>query len=153
MNPNRKMALVCSSGGHFLQLYSLKDFWGECDHFWITFRNEDTSYLLEKERVYFAFSPTNRNVMNFFRNLFLACKLLLKEKPAFLVTTGAGVSAPFIYMAHLLRIRTVYIESLTRANDLSLTGKLVYPVVTEFIVQWPELAQRYKKAKFAGQVI
>lgn len=152
-DPHKKIALVCSSGGHFLQLFSLKAFWEGFDRFWVTFRKGDTTSLLYNEKTYFAFSPTNRSLKNFIRNLFLAPQLLLREKPGVLVTTGAGISVPFIYMAKFLRIRTIYIESITRVNDLSLSGKLVYFFADELLVQWPELAEKYNKAKFMGQVI
>jgi len=149
----KKLGLVCSSGGHFLQLYSLKDFWTGIDHFWVSFERDDTRSLIGSETKYWAYAPTNRNVINCVRNFFLAIKIFLKEKPDLLLSTGAGVAVPFIYGARLFGIKTVYVESLTRVKDLSLTGKLIYPIVDVLLVQWPELDKKYKKAKFAGQVL
>ena len=148
-----KICLVCSSGGHFSQLYSLRKFWEEFEHFWVTFPGRDTTSLLQNEKVYWAYYPTNRNIKNLIKNIILAIKILKKKKPDVVISTGAGVSVPFIYIAKLLRIKTIYIESLTRINGLSLSAKLVYPVVDHLIVQWPELENRYGKAKFVGQVI
>ena len=150
---NIKFALVCSSGGHFLELSSLSGLWDSYDHFWVTFKANDTDFLLKEERVFYAFFPTNRNITNLLRNLFLAFRILSKEKPEVLITTGAGISVPFIFVAILFGIKTIYVESLTRINDLSLSGKLVYPILNHLFVQWPELEKKYKKAKFAGQVI
>jgi hypothetical protein len=56
-------------------------------------------------------------------------------------------------MGKILGIKTIYIESLTRVRTLSLSGRLVYPVAQYILVQWPELAYKYKKAIFRGQVI
>ncbi len=148
-----KICLVCSSGGHFLQLHSLRDFWERQERFWVTFRGRDTESFLQGEQVYWAHEPTNRNVKNLIRNMLLAVRLLSRERPRSVVTTGAGVAVPFIYVARTLRIRTVYIESLTRVDNLSLSGKLVYPVVDHLLVQWPELAARYGKALYKGQVL
>ena len=148
-----KISLVCSSGGHFFQLYSLKEFWSQYERSWVTFPGKDTQFLLHTEKVYWAYYPTNRNIKNFILNFFLALKHLRQEKPQVVISTGAGVSVPFIYMAKLSGIKTVYVESLTRINQLSLSAFLVYPVVDHLIVQWPELARKYKKAKFMGQVI
>jgi UDP-N-acetylglucosamine:LPS N-acetylglucosamine transferase len=148
-----KIGLICSSGGHFLQLYLLRDSWNKFDHFWVTFNSCDINCLLKSEKLFFASSPTNRNIKNLLKNSFLAFKILLKEKPDMIVSTGAGVAVPFIYVAKLLGIKTVYIESVTRVNELSLSGKLIYPVIDNLIVQWPQLAKKYKKAKFTGQVI
>jgi beta-1,4-N-acetylglucosaminyltransferase len=148
-----KFCLVCSSGGHFLQLYSLRELWEGRERIWVTFPKEDTKVLLEGEHIYWAYHPTNRNIRNLFRNCSLALKVLRKEKPSVVISTGAGVAVPFIYGARLLGIRTIYIESLTRVKALSLTGNLVYPAARHFLVQWPELAQRHRKALYKGQVI
>ncbi|HAJ57602.1 MAG TPA: UDP-N-acetylglucosamine--LPS N-acetylglucosamine transferase [Candidatus Omnitrophica bacterium] len=148
-----KLCLVCSSGGHFLQLYALKEFWQDHDRFWVTFLGRDVLPLLPQEKSYDAYHPTNRNIVNLVRNLFLAFRVLKKEKPDCIISTGAGVGVPFIYAGKILGIKTVYIETLTRVNTLSLTGRLVYYVVDHFIAQWPELAKKYKKAVFGGRVL
>lgn len=49
--------------------------------------------------------------------------------------------------------RIVYVESLARTNRLSLTGKIVYPLVDEFVVQWPELLQDYPRARYYGILV
>lgn len=148
-----KVCLICSSGGHFFELYCLRSLWHNSDHFWVTFPGSDTQYLLKGKKVYWAYSPTNRSIKNLIRNLVMALGILLKEKPSVIISTGAGVSVPFFYLARILGMKTIYIESMTRINDLSLTGKLVYPVVENFFVQWSELAAKYSRAKFSGQVI
>ena len=148
-----KICLVCSSGGHFFQLYCLKPFWERHEHLWVTFSGEDTRHLLEGEKVYWAYSPTNRSVKNFFRNLILAFRLLKKEKPSVVVSTGAGVGVPFLLVGRLLGMNTIYIESITRVKKLSLSARLVYPFVHFLLVQWPELTAKYRKVRFEGQVL
>lgn len=148
-----KICLVCSSGGHFFELYSLNSLWAKHDHFWVTFEREDTKCLLGGEKVYWAAAPTNRNIKNLVRNSYLAARVIARERPTVVISTGAGVALPFLYFGRLLGLQTIYIESLARITDLSLTGRLVYPVVKEFLVQWPELAERYRRARFRGQVV
>ena len=148
-----KILLACSSGGHFIQLYSLKEFWQGYDRVWVTFPGNDTNTLLMDENVHWAHHPTNRNIPNFFKNLSLARKILKQENPDRVITTGAGVGVPFIYIAKMMGIKTIFIESLTRISHISLSGRLVYFVADEFLVQWPELAKKYKRSKFTGQVI
>jgi len=99
-------------------LYSLRKFWEEFEHFWVTFRGKDTVSLLRNERIYWAYHPTNRNLKNFLKNIILAFRILTKEKPAFVISTGAGVGVPFIYMAKLLGIRTVYLKLFTWVETL-----------------------------------
>jgi len=148
-----KIALVASSGGHLYQMYSLKDFWYNENHFWISFPTEDAKYMLADEKFYHAYYPTNRNIKNLFKNFFLALKILRIERPDAIISTGAGIAVPFIIAGRLKGIKTLYLESITRNEDLSMSAKLIYPFVNRLFVQWPELADKYKKAEFKGRII
>jgi UDP-N-acetylglucosamine:LPS N-acetylglucosamine transferase len=147
-----RLCLVCSSGGHFYELISLSSLWTDRPRTWVTFRAPDTESRLAGEAVIWAHQPTNRHLGNFVRNFALALRTLRRDRPDLIISTGAGVSVSFIYAARLLGIPSIYIESLTRVRRLSLSGRLVYPVVDHLFVQWPDLAARYKKAEFRGQV-
>jgi len=140
-----KLCLVCSSGGHFMEMQSLRLMWEGYDRFWVTFPTEDTRSFLGDERKYWAYFPTNRNLRNFFRNFLLALRVLLKERPEVIVTTGAAVAVPFVYAGKILGITTIYVESLTRVKELSLSGKLVYSFADHLLVQWPKIRGRYPR--------
>lgn len=152
-NPGMKICLVCSSGGHFQELLRLAGAWYGVEHFWVTFPGVDTDCLLAEEEMLPAYHPTNRNIWNLFRNTIVAWRILRARRPNIIISTGAGVTIPFFYLAKFFGIKTVYIESLTRIHGLSLTGKLVYPVADHFYVQWPKLARQLKKAVYGGQVL
>ncbi len=148
-----KICLICSSGGHLVQLYSLKEFWSKFDRVWVTFQGEDSKHLLAAEEKIVAYGPTHRNIINFFKNLILSYKVIRKHKPELLFSTGAGICVPFFYMAKLFKVKTIYLESLTRINTLSLSGRLIYYFADYILVQWPELKKRYPKVKFLGRLI
>lgn len=59
---------------------------------------------------------------------------------------------PFCLAAKKMKKKIIYIESFARINELSLTGKMVYRMADEFIVQWPSLQKKYKKAKCFGGI-
>ncbi len=148
-----KILLVCSAGGHLLELYMLKEpVWSKFDRVWVTLRQVDSESLLEGERTYYGFGPTNRNYLNLVRNLFLAFRVLLKERPSCVISSGAGLAIPFMYLGRLFNARTIYLESFARFNGLSLSGRVVYPVVHDFIVQSNQLAARFQKAVYRGSV-
>jgi hypothetical protein len=63
------------------------------------------------------------------------------------------VTIPIFFFSRVLGIRSIYIESITRVVDLSGTGKMVYPIVDVFLVQWPSLLKKYRKAECWGKVI
>jgi UDP-N-acetylglucosamine:LPS N-acetylglucosamine transferase len=69
------------------------------------------------------------------------------------LTTGAGLAVPFAWIAYLRRIPVVYVESLTRIEQLSTSGRMIAPVAERLYVQWPELADRVPDARYAGQLL
>jgi UDP-N-acetylglucosamine:LPS N-acetylglucosamine transferase len=145
-----RLLLVSSTGGHLLQLVALREAWDGFDRVWVTFDAGDSRALLAGERVVHAHSPTNRNVPNLLRNLRLALRVVRRERPAVIVTTGAGVAVPFCWVGRLFGARVVYVESLTRIDGPSLTYRLIRPVVSRTYVQWPEL--RLRGALYRGTV-
>ncbi|MDV0429284.1 PssD/Cps14F family polysaccharide biosynthesis glycosyltransferase [Lactiplantibacillus sp. DA1] len=147
-----KICLVGSSGGHLTHLYKLKPTWEKYDRFWVTFNKEDANDLLINEKVYHCYFPTNRNVWNLIRNTLLAFKLLLKEKPRVIISSGAAVAVPFCYIGKLMGAKIIYIEVFDRIDRPTVTGKLVYPIADEFIVQWDEMKKVYPKAKNLGSI-
>ena len=147
-----KVCLVGSSGGHLTHLYMLKDFWKDKDRFWVTFDKEDARSILKNEKVISCYYPTNRNIKNLIKNTFLAIKILLKEKPDLIISSGAAVAVPFFYIGKILGAKLIYIEVFDRIDKPTVTGKLVYPIADKFIVQWEEQKKVYPKAINLGSI-
>jgi UDP-N-acetylglucosamine:LPS N-acetylglucosamine transferase len=146
------LLLVCSSGGHLLQLVALRESWGKFNRLWVTFDKSDARSLLATERVEFAHGPTTRSIQNHVRNLALAWRVVRAARPKAMLTTGAGVAVPFAWVARLYGARVVYVESLARIDGPSLSYRLIAPVAERRYVQWPELAQVLPGSRFAGNV-
>lgn len=147
-----KVCLVGSSGGHLTHLYLLKPFWKDRERFWVTFDKEDARSILENEIFYLCYYPTNRNLKNLIKNTILAFKILRKERPDIIVSSGAAVAVPFFYLGKIFGAKTVYIEVFDRIDAPTMTGKLVYPVTDRFIVQWEEMKKVYPKAINLGGI-
>ncbi|WP_239005392.1 PssD/Cps14F family polysaccharide biosynthesis glycosyltransferase [Gloeothece citriformis] len=135
--------LICSTGGHFRAIQELKPFWETHERIWITFYTPATQNFLAEENVYWAWSPTNRNLPNLVRNFLLAGKVLLKERPSLVISTGAGVAVPFLILSKLLGSKTVFVESATRVNQLSLSARLALPFLDVLYVHWEQLKLLY----------
>ena len=73
----------------------LKPFWRNKEHFWVTFDKEDARSLLEGEKVYPCFYPTNRSIKALIKNTKVAWKVLQREKPDLIISSGAAVGLPF----------------------------------------------------------
>ncbi len=152
-NKKKKVCLVCSSGGHLTHLYMLKPIWKKMDRFWVTFDKTDANSILQDEKVYHCYFPTNRNIKNLIRNTFLAIKVLKKEKPDIIISSGAAVAVPFFWLGKIFfKAKTIYIEVFDRIDKPTITGKLVYPITDKFIVEWEEMKKVYKKAINLGSI-
>jgi UDP-N-acetylglucosamine:LPS N-acetylglucosamine transferase len=77
-------------------------------------------------------------------------RILRREKPDLVISTGAGIAVPGFLAARLLGIRRVYIESYARVESLSLAGRLCYHLSNLFLVQHASLARRLPRAVYAG---
>eukprot|EP01088_Endostelium_zonatum_P012107 TRINITY_DN26272_c0_g1_i1.p1 TRINITY_DN26272_c0_g1~~TRINITY_DN26272_c0_g1_i1.p1 ORF type:complete len:224 (+),score=38.14 TRINITY_DN26272_c0_g1_i1:28-672(+) len=82
--------------------------------------------------------------------------IVLRTRPDLVLCNGPGTCLPICMSALIPRffgvkdVMTMYVESVCRTRCLSLTGKLLYPFVDQFVVQWPELAEKHPKAKYYG---
>lgn len=148
-----RVLLVCSPGGHLQQMLALKPAWVDTEHAWVTLEGPDVGYLLADEEVTIAHGPTNRSVAKLVRNLALSWRVLRRRRPDAIISTGAALAVPFFLFGRLLGIRCVYVESVTRTESLSLSGRLVYPLASRFFVQWPAVGEGRPKAEFAGSVL
>ena len=96
--------------------------------------------------------PTNRNIKNLIRNTVVAWKVLRKEKPDLIISSGAAVSVPFFYLGKIFGAKLIYIEVFDRIDKPTMSGKMVYPIVDKFIVQWDEQLKVYPKAVNLGSI-
>lgn len=147
-----KICLVGSSGGHLTHLYMLKPFWKDKERFWVTFDKEDARSLLEGEKLYTCYYPTNRSLKALIKNTVIALKVLRKEKPDLIISSGAAVAVPFFYLGKLFGAKLIYIEVFDRIDKPTMSGKMVYPIVDKFIVQWEEQKKIYPKAINLGSI-
>lgn len=153
------LLLVASSGGHLKELYCLKEFWQNYDRTWVTFPNGNAQGQLQDEKniIYAAWPTQYPNLLNNIKNAFLALKTVLSGKYTHILSTGAGVGVPFIWFGWLLspflKTKTIFIDSLTRTENMSFSLKLVYYFSHIRLTQWEHLIKKFPRLLFKGRVI
>ena len=148
-----KVCIPTSSGGHLTHMRMLMPVVEKArDRFWVTFDKEDANTALAGERVYHCYFPTNRNVRNTVRNTLLAIRVLRRERPDLIVSSGAAIAVPFFLVGKLLGAKTVYIEVFDRVDAPTLTGRLVRRFTDLFVVQWPEMTRVYPGSADLGSI-
>lgn len=145
-----KICLVCSHGGHLAELLHIIEAFEGHETFFITYDSPKTRKLEHKYLL--RNIGTNPLLMSLaFVSIF---RILLKERPRLIVSTGAEIAIPAFYLAKPFGAKTIFIESWTRVEQPTGTGRLVYPFSDVFLVQWERLLSKYgRKAKYEGAII
>jgi UDP-N-acetylglucosamine:LPS N-acetylglucosamine transferase len=145
-----KICLVCSPGGHLTEILHLMEAFEGHQTFFIT---SDSARTRQLERRYLL-KNIGTNPLRMLAGAFFILKILYKERPDLILSTGAEPAIPAFYFAKLFGIKTIFIESWTRVVQPTGTGRMVYPVSDVFLVQWERLLIKYgKKAKYEGAII
>jgi len=149
-----KLCLVCSAGGHLAEISHLKKCYSKYPHFFITFERIDTKNLADREKVYFIEDPS-RSPIKFLRSLFQSLRILNKERPSVIMSTGAGIAVAPCYIGKLIfKSKIIFFESFCRIEEPSLSARLIYPIADLFFVQWKDLLKKYgEKAIYRGSIV
>ena len=148
-----KIALVCSHGGHLTQVDMLAPAFAGHECFLVTYRCARTEAMAARGRTYLL-ANIGTNPVHMALAFLQALRIMLRERPGVVVSTGSEIAIPFSWVGKLLGARVVYIETWSRIHTRSGTGPLVYPVTDLFLVQWPDVLRFYgPKARYAGSII
>lgn len=151
-NYKAKICIVSSGGGHLFNLLQLSDWWKWENRFWVAPNKVDVNSVLVNECIYYSYSPVTRNYKNLIKNTLLALKILLKEKPDLVISSGGGIAIPFFYIAKVMGIKTIFIEVYDSFTHPSLTGRLVYKISDYFFIQHKAHFVNYPKAECLGSL-
>ena len=67
--------------------------------------------------------------------------ILITVRPKIVVSTGAAPGYLALRIAKILRIRTVWIDSIANVEELSMSGAMAGRVADLWLTQWPHLAK------------
>jgi UDP-N-acetylglucosamine:LPS N-acetylglucosamine transferase len=100
--------------------------------------------------------PQDSRIMSTIRTLatlMLSFIYMLMFRPSVAVSCGTGMTVPIFYSAKFLGIKTVFIESITQIESLSITGRMLLGKTDLFYVQWPKLAEKTPGGLYGGQLL
>lgn len=123
----RKLILIASTGGHLAQLSKLrKRLNASDDSLWITFDSAQSRSLLKGRRVLYVPYVAPRDWRALGAAALAIRKVIRAERFDGAVSTGAGLALAGLGVARRYKIPGLYIESVSRVNGPSLTGRLLY---------------------------
>ena len=156
MKKKKKVLFVSSLGGHLTQMLELKSLFNDYNYLLITEKSDVTADLKNKYNTKYYMYCNKKNFFKYFLiniiNAFHSVYTFLTFRPDVIVTTGANTCVPLCYLGFIFRKKVIYIESFSKREGKTTSGKLVYPIATTFIVQWESMKSIYPKAKYFGGI-
>jgi UDP-N-acetylglucosamine:LPS N-acetylglucosamine transferase len=153
MAKNVKICLAASAGGHLTQLLKLAQSWEGHDVFFVTTGHAVASELQKRGKVYIV-GECNRKQLLKTAKVFLKCvKIVRNERPDVILSTGAAAGCILCFFGKLFGAKVIWMDSITNTEKLSLSGRMVRHIADLFLVQWPQLAAKYKNVEYVGSVI
>jgi len=157
------IAFISSKGGHLGQIKLLftNEIIGQNNAILITeteksnlktidknFNNKFRTYLFKKDILLFP------EPIRYIKTLFRLIRILKNEEIDLIITNGAQISIPAIIAAKILKIKSIFLETVIRVKTTTWTAKFCYNFADIFLVQHKEMIKKYgKKAKYFGGII
>lgn len=144
--------LVASGGGHLKQLHRLLPRLGVDGHrVWVTFDTGLSRSLLAEEEVAYAPYAHPHDLRGTVKDAAFTLSLLRRHKVDRAISTGANLAVATLPFLPLKRGRAEYIESATRSQGPSLSGRMLQKVPgIALYTQHPGWAD--KRWKYGGSV-
>ena len=123
-----KTLLVASEGGHLIELSILAERLSlPGEHAWVTFDTAQSRSLLGGQEVHFAPFAGSRDLLGTARAAWWARDFLRDHRFDTVVSTGASIALAVLPLAARAGADCYFIESATRTDGPSLTGRLLTP--------------------------
>lgn len=155
-----KVLAISSPGGHWIQLLRIQRAWDGCSVIYASsldgYANELSKQSIEQGLplpTYYSVTDANRwQRLRLAKQLMDVFLIILRHRPDVVVTTGAAPGYFALRIGRLLGARTIWIDSIANANELSLSGKWAGKHADLWLTQWEDLACK-GGPKFYGAVM
>ena len=146
---------IASSGGHWVQLRRLRPAWDGCQVSYVSTsmsRQKEISDETQKQgrvspNFYVVIDATRWEKFKLLKQLLQITRILLKERPHVIVSTGAALGFFALKIGKLMGARTIWVDSIANANELSLSGEKAGKCSDLWLTQWEHLVDSGTKSK------
>lgn len=146
----KRVLAVASFGGHWIQLLRISQPLEQRYNI-VYMSTHSKCNTMINNNLFFSLPDFNRsNVWKMIYAIFKVLYVLLKTRPHVVITTGAAPGLLTIVLARILRIKTIWIDSIANVKQLSTCGQLACKFAQHVYTQWPDLSD--SKVKYKGNV-
>ncbi len=141
---------ISSCGGHLVQILKIAEFVNHESSIFVVNDRADQALIMKGRTVEITHATRNWKQLI---NIYEAIKIIFKFRPKVILSTGAAPAVPFSIVGKIAGAHIIFVESLSRITQPSLTGRIMYYIADEFYVQWPRLLHILPKAKYVGGLL
>ncbi len=153
-----KLLVAASAGGHANDLTALLE---RADSMW---PEKPTVYVTTSEvqadrvrptgmQVYVVREADRRTPISAVIAAVQTLRLIWRERPEAVVTTGAMPMAIMCVWARLFGAKIAWVDCLSQVDTLSLSGRVIRRLAHLTLTQWPDVASRFRRVEYAGEVL
>ena len=147
----KKICIVSSCGGHLTEVRCFKPAYEAYEHFYVL---NDRAVLPADMKCRTYIVTHSERDWKFLINLWEAFRILLREKPSVILSTGASPVVPFALVGRVFfRTRVIFVETITRIHEPSLTAKIMYRLADRFFYQWESLKFHFPNGICGGPLL
>lgn len=148
-----KICLAASAGGHLTQLLMIKGACQEYDVFYVTSVDAVRDKLQRFGRTYIVGECNREYILRTIIVLFRTLKIIIKERPDVVISTGAAPGLLCCLWGKLLGAKVVWLDSIANTEKLSMSGQMIRPFANLILTQWQGVADKYTNVEYAGSVV
>ncbi len=150
-NPDRTILAVASGGGHWLQMMRLKAAFAGHRVAYVSVNRETAADVAPAP--YFIVRDANRwNKLGLLKQVAKMAWIVLRVRPDVVISTGAAPGYFALRLGKLVGARTIWLDSIANAEQLSLSGQLAKRYADLWLTQWPEVAAA-SGARYEGRLL
>jgi UDP-N-acetylglucosamine:LPS N-acetylglucosamine transferase len=138
-----KVLAIASLGGHWVELLRLKPAFDGMELVYVS-TNIGCSAMIEGNKFYTVTDASRWNKFKLLLCFAQVLKIVRKEKPQVVITTGAAPGLMGIIAGKMLGVKTVWVDCIANVDELSMSGKIALKYASRVYTQWPELADGAK---------
>ena len=152
---SQRVCLAASGGGHLRQLLDLERAWQPYNYFFVSENSPLSQSLAQSHPVFFVdhfalgqakLGSPFKMLAAAWRNFVQSTRIIWRERPDIIISTGAGAVFFVVLWARLLGAKFVLIETFARFDQPSVFARAASPFAQYKIVQSAALAKKLSGA-------
>lgn len=147
----KKIIAIASIGGHWIQLLRIARPLEKKYNVIYMSTHKKCENMVKGHKFYLIDDFNRSTAWKIIPSFFKFIKIILKEKPQAIITTGAAPGLICVLAGKLSGYKTIWVDSIANAEHLSASGRVASHFVSRTYTQWKDLAN--DKIMYVGNIL